>query len=39
MLNIIIPLIFSSLDRINKLSIAMQLRRFGSKSKRTCYTE
>lgn len=39
MLNIIIPLIFSSLERINTISTAMQLRRFGSKNKRTWYTE
>lgn len=37
--NIIMPLIFSSLDRINTISTAMQLRRFGSKKKRTWYTE
>ena len=36
-LNIIIPLIFSSLDRIDTISTAMQLRRFGSKKKRTWY--
>lgn len=31
------PLIFSSLDRIDTISTAMQLRRFGSKKKRTWY--
>lgn len=38
-LNIIVPLIFSSLERINTISTAMQLRRFGSKNKRTWYSE
>ncbi len=38
-INIIIPLIFSSLERINTISTAMQLRRFGSKKKRTWYTQ
>ena len=33
-LNIVTPLIFSSLDRIDTISTAMQLRRFGSKKKR-----
>lgn len=32
-LNIVTPLIFSSLDRIDTISTAMQLRRFGSKRK------
>lgn len=36
-LNIVIPLIFSSLERIDVISTAMQLRRFGSKKKRTWY--
>lgn len=36
-LTIVIPLIFSSLDRIDTISTAMQLRRFGSKKKRTWY--
>ncbi|QTQ40773.1 SAM-dependent chlorinase/fluorinase [Lactobacillus taiwanensis] len=36
-LNIVTPLIFSSLDRIDTISTAMQLRRFGSKKKRTWY--
>ncbi|ALJ22973.1 cobalt ABC transporter permease [Lactobacillus gallinarum] len=36
-LNIVIPLIFSSLDNIDTISTAMQLRRFGSKKKRTWY--
>lgn len=39
MVNIIVPLIFSSLERINTISTAMQLRRFGSKKKRTWYTQ
>ena len=38
-INIIIPLIFSSLERINTISTAMQLRRFGSKKTRTWYTQ
>lgn len=37
-LQIIIPLIFSSLDRIDLVSTAMELRRFGKHSKRTWYT-
>lgn len=37
-LQIIIPLIFSSLDRIDLVSTAMELRRFGKYSKRTWYT-
>ena len=36
-LNIVTPLIFSSLDRIDTISTAMQLRCFGSKKKRTWY--
>lgn len=36
-LNIVTPLIFSSLDRIDIISTAMQLRRFGSKKKRSWY--
>lgn len=36
-LNIVTPLIFSSLARIDTISTAMQLRRFGSKKKRTWY--
>lgn len=36
-LNIVMPLIFSSLDKIDIISTAMQLRRFGSKKKRTWY--
>ncbi|GAA3631215.1 energy-coupling factor transporter transmembrane component T [Lactobacillus hamsteri] len=36
-LNIVMPLIFSSIDRIDIISTAMQLRRFGSKKKRTWY--
>ena len=36
-LNIVMPLIFSSLDKIDVISTAMQLRRFGSKKKRTWY--
>lgn len=36
-LNIVMPLIFTSLDRIDTISTAMQLRRFGSKKKRTWY--
>lgn len=31
------PLIFSSLERIDTISTTMQLRRFGSKKKRTWY--
>ncbi|MCO7126922.1 energy-coupling factor transporter transmembrane protein EcfT [Sporolactobacillus shoreicorticis] len=37
--SIIIPLIFSSLDRIEIVSNAMELRRFGKKKKRTWYQE
>ncbi|MEI3163333.1 MAG: energy-coupling factor transporter transmembrane component T [Lachnospirales bacterium] len=36
--NIVMPLILSSLDRITVISTAMELRRFGSKKKRTWYT-
>ncbi|WEV45561.1 energy-coupling factor transporter transmembrane component T [Streptococcaceae bacterium ESL0687] len=35
---LILPLIFSSLDRIEKVSTAMELRRFGSQKKRTWYS-
>ena len=31
------PLIFSSLERIDKISIAMELRAFGNSNKRTWY--
>ncbi len=34
---IVLPLIFSSLDRIEVVSTAMELRRFGQKKKRTWY--
>ena len=37
-LQIIIPLIFSSLKRIDMVSTAMELRRFGKNKKRTWYT-
>ena len=37
MANIIFPLIFSSMDRIDVVSNAMELRGFGKKKKRTCY--
>ena len=37
-LQIIIPLIFSSLERIDTVSTAMELRRFGKNKKRTWYT-
>ncbi|USS88846.1 energy-coupling factor transporter transmembrane component T family protein [Fructilactobacillus cliffordii] len=37
-INIIIPLILSSFENIDRISTAMQLRRFGSKKKRTWYT-
>lgn len=37
-LQILIPLIFSSLDRIDVVSTAMELRRFGKNKKRTWYT-
>lgn len=36
---IILPLIFSSLDRIETISTAMELRRFGQKKSRTWYVE
>lgn len=36
---IIVPLIFSSLDRIESISTAMELRRFGQKKTRTWYVE
>ena len=32
------PLIFSSLERIDKISLAMELRAFGNNKKRTWYT-
>ena len=32
------PLIFSSLERIETISTAMELRRFGNNKKRTWYT-
>lgn len=34
---ILMPLIFSSLERIDKISLAMELRAFGNNKKRTCY--
>ncbi len=34
---ILMPLIFSSLDRIDKISLAMELRAFGDNKKRTWY--
>ncbi|WP_420842998.1 energy-coupling factor transporter transmembrane component T family protein [Fructilactobacillus hinvesii] len=37
-INIIIPLILASFENIDRISTAMQLRRFGSKKKRTWYT-
>ncbi|MFC3928206.1 energy-coupling factor transporter transmembrane component T family protein [Streptococcus caprae] len=37
-LQIVIPLIFSSLERIDTVSTAMELRRFGKEKKRTWYT-
>ena len=36
---ILMPLIFSSLDRIDTISTAMELRAFGNKKKRTWYSE
>ena len=36
---IIIPIIFSSINRIDKISCAMELRGFGYKKKRTWYTQ
>ncbi|MEY8461806.1 energy-coupling factor transporter transmembrane component T family protein [Streptococcus merionis] len=38
-LQIILPLIFSSLSRIETISTAMELRRFGQHPKRTWYTQ
>ena len=38
-LQIVIPLIFSSLGRIDTISTAMELRRFGKNKKRTWYTQ
>ena len=35
---IIMPLIFSSLEKIDKISCAMEIRAFGSKKKRTWYS-
>ncbi len=37
-MQIVIPLIFSSLERIDTVSTAMELRRFGKNKKRTWYT-
>lgn len=37
-LSLVVPLIFSSLERINTISTAMELRRFGKNKKRTWYT-
>ncbi|MCQ4845568.1 energy-coupling factor transporter transmembrane protein EcfT, partial [Neglectibacter timonensis] len=37
-LQIIIPLIFSSLERIETIATAMELRRFGKNKKRTWYS-
>ena len=37
-LALVIPLIFSSLGRIDTISTAMELRRFGKNKKRTWYT-
>ena len=39
MANIIFPLIFSSMDRIDVVSNAMELRGFGKNKKRTWYTK
>jgi ABC transporter permease protein len=36
-LQIVLPLIFSSLERIDTISTAMELRRFGRYKKRTWY--
>lgn len=36
-LQIVLPLVFSSLERIETISTAMELRRFGAKKKRTWY--
>lgn len=38
-LSLAIPLIFSSLERIDTISTAMELRRFGKNKKRTWYTQ
>ncbi|WP_105257314.1 energy-coupling factor transporter transmembrane component T family protein [Streptococcus suis] len=38
-LSFVIPLIFSSLERIDTISTAMELRRFGKNKKRTWYTQ
>lgn len=38
-LQIISPLIFSSLERIDSISTAMELRRFGKNKKRTWYSQ
>ncbi|HEM4697108.1 TPA: energy-coupling factor transporter transmembrane protein EcfT [Streptococcus suis] len=38
-LSLVIPLIFSSLERIDTISTAMELRRFGKNKKRTRYTQ
>ncbi|WP_201339967.1 energy-coupling factor transporter transmembrane component T family protein [Streptococcus suis] len=38
-LSLVIPLIFSSLERIDTISTAMELRRFGKNRKRTWYTQ
>ncbi|HEL1587215.1 TPA: energy-coupling factor transporter transmembrane protein EcfT [Streptococcus suis] len=37
-LSLVVPLIFSSLGRIDTISTAMELRRFGKNSKRTWFT-
>lgn len=37
--SILMPLIFSSLDKIETISTAMELRAFGNKKKRTWYSE
>ncbi|MDY2583903.1 MAG: energy-coupling factor transporter transmembrane component T, partial [Clostridium perfringens] len=39
MSSILMPLIFSSLDRIENISTAMELRAFGKNKKRTWYNE
>lgn len=39
MASILMPLIFSSLERIETVSCAMELRAFGNKKKRTWYSE
>ncbi|HFI0384797.1 TPA: energy-coupling factor transporter transmembrane protein EcfT [Streptococcus suis] len=38
-LSLVIPLIFSSLERVDTISTAMELRRFGKNKKRTWYTQ